>query len=428
MFSNFSSSKHIYFQLCALTLVLVAQGFFKAASAQEFNINGFGTLAVTHDTSSDLSISRKATNNRADSNTSMATDSLFGVQANIIINDKVDIFTQLVFEDSVDTSLDNRIKMGFLRYKVDTNWSVLAGRINSNIYMLSDYRYVSHALVWATPPLELYAPAELAESVDGFAVHYKNALFGGFADVRVVFGEVAASSENFTVQATDALTLSAQWQRAKWTLFTSYSKGNLKIVGNDELDLLSETYLSIPRLVLPNRERITEDFASDNSVSSLYTSMGIRYESDNLYVQSEVSQLSSNFALIPQYYSGYVAFASYIGDFAPYVVFAFNKPKNDVYEPDLSQVPETIDDNTRGFLRSLSDVTSQIVQKATIDQSSIALGVRWDVTSSIAIKAQYEHFILNNAGIATPIQPADGANTIQNGHMNVFHLSANFIF
>ncbi len=114
------------------------------SAVAEVTFNGFATIAVTTHSNDDL-LYRSNLVNRPRTSPSLAPDSVLGGQVNYYINDKWDAVTQVVLQDRGDTAASNYLEMAFLRYRPTRHWSFKLGRVNSNLYMLSEFKPVGYA-------------------------------------------------------------------------------------------------------------------------------------------------------------------------------------------------------------------------------------------------------------------------------------------
>lgn len=66
------------------------------------------------------------------------------------------------------------------------------------------------------------------------------------------------------------------------------------------------------------------------------------------------------------------------------------------------------------------------INSVRIDQETYSLGVRWDVSPYIALKAQFDHVVINPYGYGlwtSSVERLDASSRVQ-----VFSLNMNFIF
>ncbi|XQF91864.1 hypothetical protein ACOBV9_09245 [Pseudoalteromonas espejiana] len=87
---------------------------------------------------------------------------------------------QVVIQDHAYKSFDNFLELAFVRYRPTRHWAIRAGRLNSDLYLLSEYPYVGYAYLWVRPPHSYYSFANIASNFDGVDVEYSKAINDGF--------------------------------------------------------------------------------------------------------------------------------------------------------------------------------------------------------------------------------------------------------
>lgn len=113
--------------------------------------------------------------------------------------------------------------------------------------------------------------------------------------------------------------------------------------------------------------------------------------------------------------SWYVTSGYRFGTITPYLTYAQQRTRNISSNPGLSQpYSEELD----AFLQS--------ILKSQPRQESLSLGVRWDFTRSMALKAQYDHMNLDSgsSGFLVNTQPEFEPG----GTVNLFSLALDFVF
>ncbi|MBO1254573.1 hypothetical protein J3L16_02595 [Alteromonas sp. 5E99-2] len=413
--------------LSLLTLLLFSHTL---AADPKFRFNGFGTLAITYEGSDELGFSRSYIN-RERNDISLLPDSIIGFQADWVINDKWDVFSQIVLEDNNKRSLDNLLAIGFLRYRASRKIDLMAGRINPNIYLLSDHKNVSHGYLWARPPIEFYAQSVIVDSVDGVGVNFKTDIAGGYTKIRSVFGRSVTEQgnrvQNTDIIASDIFSISAEWSKQNFVLFTGYTSAKVKLNAGSGFLGVANTLADTPPAILPNAQNLARRFGLNNESVS-YISVGAKYDGYPFVVQAEFASSDLNWLITPPTYTGYLSIGYKINDFTPYILAAFSEPKDDVvafnFNGDLTEINQG---NEPDFQR-LMNMADQIILATRIDQRTISTGIRYDWTSSLALKFQYDHVMLDSTGSVTLFPTNNNSNSLSEANVNLLHLSVNWVF
>ncbi len=400
------------------------------AAEQGFRFNGFGTLAVTYEGADDLGFSRSYIN-RERNDISLFPDSIVGFQADWTINDKWDVFSQIVVEDTNKRSLGNFLAIGFLRYRASRQIDLMAGRINPNVYLLSDHKNVSHSYLWARPPIEFYAQSVIVESVDGVGANFKTDIAGGYAKIRTVFGRSVTDQgsrvQNTKLIASNIFSISAEWSKQNIVLFTSYTSAKIKLnSGSGFLDV-AKTLIEVPPSIIPAPQNLAGRFGLNNESVS-YISVGAKYDGSAFIVQAELASSNLDWLITPPTYTGYLSIGYKINDFTPYILAAFSEPKEDVVVFDFVDDSTEISQESQRSFQMLMDSVNQIMLASRIDQRTISMGLRYDWTPSLAFKFQYDHAMLDSAGSVTLFPTTNNSNSLAEANVNLLHLSVNWVF
>lgn len=423
---------HIKFRPTLLFgLLLLYFAYFHKLHAQEtLRFDGFATLALTHENNGDLEFTRSYLTRQRDG-TSLLPDSILGLQLNWLANEKLDVFTQLVVDDQNQHSFDAWLEMGFLRYRMSRKWSLSLGRINTNLYMLSDSKHVGHSFIWARPPMEFYAQSMIVESIDGLSLDYQTDWLNGFLKVKASAGdrsvELGESTRNITLAAKDNRSLSIEWSTLNLTLFASVTRSDVVKENSDDIADLTAGLDSIPPQLWPEAPELARGFGLERQ-SSNYTSIGLKYENQTLIFQGEFASTNVDWIYSPSSYSGYLSLGFYWKDTIPYAVFSFIRPKDDFNEVTGPRLPPQTPPELERSLEELAIGARSATFASQIEQQSISIGTRWDISSSIALKCQFDHFIVDRGGSASLISSVNDGEMVNNQNQNVLHLSINWIF
>ncbi|MDX1301510.1 hypothetical protein [Photobacterium sp.] len=135
-----------------------------------FSVSGFGSASITQsDNKTPLFVHREITDK-----TCYDCDTIFGLQADLVITDTFNTSIQVVKRPQDDWS-DPEIEWAYLAYN-DNNWSFKGGRLRLPLFLASEYYYVGQAYTWARPPQEVYDSILGFTFYDGLSLHWDYAL------------------------------------------------------------------------------------------------------------------------------------------------------------------------------------------------------------------------------------------------------------
>jgi hypothetical protein len=274
-----------------------------------------------------------------------------GVQVNARISDQAEAVVQLLGRANDD--YDVEAHWAYLAYNLTPNLKLRAGRLVLPFYLHSQYLNVGYAYPWVELPTEIYGaiPIDTMEGLDaswmfqtGMVNHTLNLFYGSM--------EVDVNGDLFMVNNQRGINLRSTYHNiSTWISYTS-SRVSLDLGENGpEFELLS----------------LDDDYAH-------YTGIGIQYDNGTLLLMAETTELkiAAPENWFPTQPASYVTVGYRFGKLMPHLTWA----KMDA----------------RGKGR-VTDPSADILYGTYADrQKSWTLGLRHDVTSGVAIKAEVSRY------------------------------------
>jgi hypothetical protein len=399
----------------ALNLLICSLSGFASDLTEPLQFSGFANFGLTHASGDQLGF-RTQLINEGRNGFSFSPDSLLGLQVNGVVDEKFDFVVQAVLQDRIDSSLSNFLEMAFLRYQINRNWQVKAGRFSTNSYLFTDFRYVSQATYWVRPPVEMYATVGSLGNMDGIKLAYTHDTDFGFARVSGAFGNSRLSNDGddgmFRIAYNDLLVLNLELQSDNWRLQGAYLNAQLEDFQFDGKEQVLNAPLTAPPMIAPLFQMVSDAFIPDGEHVS-YFSLGGKYFFEQLEIAAEFGNYDSKWALSGSAKFGYVSAAYTKGALMPFVTLAFS---------DRKQAPEIID--IEGLSQALPPALLQFLAVSvkpindaaigvSVDQSSGSFGVRWDISDDWVVKAQFDHFRISEQGSGL-FSVVDGGVTNEN--------------
>ncbi|WGS86350.1 hypothetical protein [Methylomonas sp. UP202] len=380
--------------VCSLPVLLsvrtVRADFFSTEDGK-FRLSSFGTLGVVYD-SSDILYLQTSTDqpNTFDGHWSWRSSTQLGIQASAKFTDEWDAMVQFLIKDRSYNSLNENLFWGLLRWQPSRNFTVRAGRLGLDVYLLSDYRNVGYAYLWERPPTEFYGSL-INQNFDGVDLAWRVPLAQGFFQAKAFAGSYSHSFPIFQLDTVSKNTLALSpifggkfsyededWQLSLGATYTIFDKN---FAGISQL---------LQGLTGPGVKTVwsnAADYAAQlNKVGKGigFYSIGAAYNANEWSIQSEFGYLDSGVPEIQSQFSGYFSIGRHIGDITPYVLFSIARPSGEskaVVPPEIS-----------GPLQDqLYAATSVAMQEYRINQETISLGARWDFAPNLAAKIQWDH-------------------------------------
>ena len=388
-------------------MALAILGAFTATAAAEdglpVTISGFGTAAVTR-TNTDLAeFSRSNQAAGAGKDFRTGVDSDFGLQATAKYSDNLSFTAQgLVLKRGQHDAYTGNLTWAFAKYKINDDFSVRLGRIALPIYMISDVRNVGYANTMLRPPTEVYAQVPL-DSSDGGDILYQHSFGDSTLNAQLAAGTVKNKVPGATANVG---TVAAQvtLENGPFTYRLARAQSNVS-VHSVPLDQLVGAVNAAGLGVSDQLHLI--DF------KATFTAAGLVMDYKNILAQAEYAKRRSDTRLLPDTTSWYVMLGYRVGKFVPYYVHG------DVKQDSIrafSSLPQT------GPLAGLVAGINGAIKAG--EQSTNAIGVRWDFYKSAALKVQIDRVSPRNGnGTLINVKPGYNGNDV-----TVFAAAIDFVF
>lgn len=312
-------------------------------------------------------------------------ESMVGLQATSVISDKMRTTVQMLAKgyDSYNVNID----LAFLSYSLTDTVTLNAGRFRLPFYHYSSFIDVGYAYHWVRAPMDYYSIPHT--SLDGANLRYADYLFESDVEIEL--------------QA--------------W-----YGNSNLKSVSENAVGEMQTTSLEVRKdigltatftwewlkLRLLHNEKVISYSADSAPSDTEYDAIGLMVDYENVIFRSEYSELKTDQSPEPGK-SWYLSAGYQIGNFLPHITMSKNDP---IIIPDFT---------------TFGAGGTPIFSTVNIDQvtDSLTIGVRWDVHSNTAIKAEYiTHEIETEVyGFFDNVYRGNSSDDI-----NVFALSVDVVF
>ena len=275
----------------------------------------------------------------------------------------------------------------------------------------------------------------------GFASNYSNVNKSGFSATRdsILGGQANISLSNnwdsvvqiviqdHAFKSFDNLTtLSATYSLDAWTMRFSLSRsafGDYKLTALDEF---ISSLDSVPQIIWPQAQTISNKFNTEGN-SIRYAAFGLTYDYDNWLIQSEMGISESDWIIAPSVLNSYISAGYRVNNAIFYTSFSAAKNRHNVIkviDPVFSPgTPEQISKP----IQQLALAAQASIKIPYVHQHSINVGVKWQLSERLALKAQLDRFDIKpvGAGLWSLSNPAD----VDKGHkVHVLSLNASMVF
>ncbi|MFS1703746.1 hypothetical protein [Alteromonas sp. AMM-1] len=411
--------------LCLLCVEAVTANLAHA----QINVNGFATLGYTSSNADDL-VFRSAINRWPEQGSNFKTESVLGIQIDYQLSDKADIVFQSLLENKHYDALSDYFEMAFVRYQFNRNWTARAGRINYNAYLLSEYLHVGYSYLWAAPPMEYYTPSSNLSYIDGAEIQYRKSFSTGVLQSTLAFGvskaDVLNNDANYFFEYDYVVNGSVTYETDNWTLKGTLSQFHGKRSYFGSLNQFQQDLTQLPSDWWPAAESMADEL---NFLAKHvnYAALGYSYNDSALIIMAEAAMLDVEWSVLGNLAYGYVSLGYCFGELTPYITLAAintTDKRKVIEQPNYAEVG---DPNAIADLAGMYFGYQYLLDISRIEQSSVAIGLRWDFTANWALKAQLTAFELRGPGYG--MWGSDQQVSIDDKRdVNVFNLNLNVIF
>jgi len=383
------------FAMCSLTLIpsyCFADGF----GSNRFKFNGFATFGLVKSGTDNLGYRRDVSGEGVhDRDWSLKPDSRLGLQGSVTLTDELDAIIQFIIKDRAENGIEESLEWAYLRYRLTQQVTVRAGRLGIELFMLSNHRDLGFAYLWVRPPIEFYAPIAF-DYLDGVDINYsvplgsgtlRTAFFAGSSDAPLDY-----SDQDDELLLNNILGLMVRWEWEHWQ--AQFTLASADLDGLDESLGIKGFTANLSAASLWAEAALLSEQLNDNDEGISYYSIGISYDKNPWFIQSEVMYLDSGHNVLKSYFSRYISVGFRAGDTTLYTTIAKGtQTESRTTIPELPVPLAVVPD-----LVSLRQGLQTFYDYSYIDQKTASFGVRWDIRYDLALKTQWDRTWVEEAG------------------------------
>ncbi len=373
----------------------------RAENESAFTLQGFGTLGLARTTSNDESFVRDLSQPRGiKKNWSGLVDSVLGLQGAWRINPQLEAVVQANSRYRYDATFYPEIAWAYLKYDLAPNFSLRAGRLGTDFFMMADSRWVGYSFLTVRPPGDFfwYLPFYSIHGADALVTVpfgediLRAKVFYGHAD-----GRIPLADEQWDISESPMLGGFLEYQMSSWLIRASYA--NILFKNDLPISAVIRDAFGLP---LSSAELA---FLSTRNTRTRYYSVGTVYDHGPWQAQLMLNHIEQGSNALESSDGGYLLAGYRVNEFTPYLGYSWVRSRQGV--------------------KPLDAMAAYIMADSHSDQHTVFLGTRWDVAKNVALKAQWDQI----RGQASSIFPFREDNRLNwNGRMDVFSLTMDFVF
>jgi hypothetical protein len=317
----------------------------------------------------------------------------FGFQINAELTSSTEFVYQVIVEadDTKNDNFDTRSEWMYIKQELGAGFNAQLGRIRLPAFLDSEVLYVAQTYPWVNAPAEIYNQLPV-NHIDGVSINQRSDIGDWTLDTKaIIWGQSkgdGAADYGIALEDTYGIAFDASLDalRIHFAFLQTTESGNINVS--------PESYSNIPN-------GMKAEFKDDMS----YFVLGTRFDDGNLYASAEGVLINADEGVLAETEAMNVTFGWYFGDFLPYLSFSKIKTPN---ADDLAQnINEAFPDPSSPL--AIAGLPYEVVivdngsgpQPAPIgnisapflieEQESLSLGVKYNLTPKVAIKAQAQY-------------------------------------
>lgn len=402
-------------------LAAVAAGLVCLSAAAEdlgerrVTVGGFGTVGAIYHEADGLEYRRSvgqadgAKANRVD----FGTDSLAGLQVNAAWNQQLEVVAQVVSKHDADVDWLPRLTRGFLRYQPNETVMLRAGRIGLEFFPRADSSDIGYSYLTIRPPPEMFGQLP-HDDFDGLDLMLSHPLGPGIGRVKLYGGRVDGKfvePPRPTVDLADSKI---------WGGYFEYLQGGWNARLGIGWFLVSHPTSLAPLIAglqqtgQAQAVALADEFSRRGRRYQFITG-GVTYEEGPLQARLFLANLDSESITGPKTLIGTTTIGYSFGAFTPYTALTRAHNYADPQPTGLPNSPQTAPLIAGAYDAQVANQTNQ---------TSAALGLRYNFAPKMDIKFQVDHLWLNNSEMVIDRNTPPRDKT----QMTVFGLAFDFIF
>jgi hypothetical protein len=387
------------------TMFAVGSADARADDAQPFPLvfNAFGTIGATYSSERGadfVTAAYKSTGAGYSRPWSASVDSLVGGQVSVEITPSWSAVVQVIAEQNHDDRYVPHVEWANLKYQFTPDFSVRVGRIALPTFLLTESRKVGYAIPWARPPIEVYGLVPITNN-DGVDATYRLSIGSAVNTLQLTAGRSqlefpANGSVAATVKARKTATLAETFETGFATLHFSAGRTTVTI---PQFAPLFDGF----RQFGPMGAAIADRYDVHDRRTT-FVGVGGSYDPGDWFAMAEWGEINSR-SIVGRNTGWYLSGGYRIDRFTPYATYATMRGHATTSDPGLAvgSLPPGAAASAAALNAALD--ASLLAQAKT--QSTVSLGVRWDLVKNGAVTFQFDriHLGAGSAGSLVNLQP-----------------------
>ena len=412
-------------RLSALLATLSAIAWWNAPAA-EITVHGFGTVGAAYLDKPDGWAFRRSLNEHTNDDAFRADlDSVIGLQINYQPAEKLEFVAQAAASRlDGDAERNDYLELGFVGWHPNSDWSVQLGRVNVDAYLISDHRVVGFTYQFIRPPVEFYS--RMPTSLDGGNVSRVWVVDDVQWQTKLIAGRTETGTNNRRLTLWPVVGLVGSRESDGLLLRVSALHGRTR----NNIGVLKPLMQGLQQMQGLPVPQVSADAAqmqaalTTRGMRTNYIAGAIAYDRNDWLLTAEINRTKVEHKPSISFTSGYVSAGHRFGAVSAFVMKSIIRRDRAVFQtPDWATPLAAFGPQLAQQAQQLAAGAATAINTTAPNQSTTSIGMRWDVTPRVALKAQWDHVRWRNQGSALWVN-ADGTA----GAGNVLAVAADFVF
>lgn len=461
--------RHLPLAAAALVTCMGAQAGYTSPDG-DFSLSGFGTLGIAKTSTKDAFYNYPGQGVGVMTTPGITPDSKIAAQGTYKFAPTFSATAQVMSKANAYGDYAPDLEWAFAKWQAAPSLAIRVGRMGVPYFAISDFREVNYANQWVRPPLDVYGQVPVSQ-FEGLDASYQ-ATFGPLTLTSTVWaGDSHAKYSladpklyppsdvdikhqigiNFQGEVDNGVTF--RFGRARGKLSVKSATGLALQTGATNVNAASScihaygvgAYAAchLPSAVAggafgalysaQSAFNDTIDLLNVNGKDATFTGLGLGYDSGNLVTSLEYTKRKTDSYVSDS--TGWYASVGYrFGKFTPYL--GYSKLKTDRTDDNplaknatVTAIATALKAAGSSSVQDLIDGMQRTLNTQLDDEKTSTVGVRWDVSTGLAVKAQWDrvHKSANSQGLF--FSPDPNSNFVSAGRkVDVLSVSVDFVF
>ncbi len=355
-------------------------------------------------------------------------DSDVGIQLTKQLREDISITTQFLAQAAYEWEVD--AIWAFLKWEPNDHWQFRVGRLRTNPYMLSEVVDVGYAYPWVRPPEEVYSqvPSDFSNFV-GVDAKFKFLLFERDLSFSAFYGATSThlsfpanltlpTGINETIfdyirlRLSDMYAFNLKYGNEIFSVRAGFETTRLTLDPNGGTTMqefntvLNTMALGVPFAGIPPIGLDWVNYFDAYNCRANFLGIGYEFNWKNVVSMGEIVKRKTQSIVVTNAVGWYVMGGYHVNQFLPHITFARerledNKTRrfNGIINSGFMLL--TGSDETLDAIAANLVATGPNFEGGAGSQSSVTVGLRWDVYEGIALKGEFKHIHpdLNTPGL-----------------------------